>query len=84
MKVVKELDAIDVGDATHRRRRIVVLQRDDGHFAFAEEYYYVNEYEGEIVAEGWAQHPSEGLYATAEIAEQEGLAAFVTRHRLRG
>ena len=76
MEVVKELDQVEVADAIHSHRRIVVLRRDDGHFAFAEEYYYLTEHEGEIVAEGWQQHPAIGIYETADVAEREGRAAF--------
>lgn len=42
MKIVKELEIVEVEDAMHPRRRIVVLQRDDGLFTFAEEYFYVS------------------------------------------
>jgi hypothetical protein len=52
VKIVKELETLEVPDAIHPRRRIVVMQRDDGHFTFAEEYFYVSQYEGEIIAEG--------------------------------
>ncbi|MEZ5994361.1 MAG: hypothetical protein R3C25_01260 [Hyphomonadaceae bacterium] len=82
MKVVRELEPIEVTDAIHPRRRIVVLERDDGRFAFAEEHYYVSEYEGEVIAEGWHQHPANGTYETADMAEQEGRAAFAKWHRL--
>ncbi len=84
MKVIKELEAVEVPDAIHPRRRLVVLLRDDGNFTAAEEYYYVSEYEGEIIADGWQRHPPSGLYATAEIAEREARAAFRQRHRLVG
>ena len=80
--MIKELEAVDVPSATHPRRRLVVLQRDDGHFAVAEQYYYVSQYEGKIIKEGWHQLPPDGLYATAEIAEQEGYADFKRRHGL--
>lgn len=82
VEVVRELAPIDVADAIHPRRRIVVLKRDDGHFAFAEEYYYVSEYEGEVIAEGWHRLPSNGVYETADMAETEGRAAFAKWHRL--
>lgn len=82
MKVVRELEPVEVLDAIHPRRRIVVLQRDDGHFSVAEEYHYTNEYEGEVIAEGWHRQSPNGLYATPEIAEAEGRADFTRRHRL--
>ena len=80
MKLVKVTEAIEtVSRATGkpRQRRVVILQRDDGHFTFAEEYSYKSEYEGKIIAEGWARLPSEGVFATAEIAEAEGQSALV-------
>lgn len=60
----------------------MVLQRDDGHFTFAEEYCYVSHYEGEIIAQGWHRLPPNGIYQTADIAENEGRAAFSKWHRL--
>ena len=82
MKIVKELETVEVTDAIHPRRRIVVLQHDDGGFTFAEEYFVVSQYEGEIIAEGWARLPPNGIHATAAIAESEGRAAFASWHRL--
>lgn len=82
MKIVKELEIVEVRDAIHSKRRIVVLQRDDGYFTFVEEYFYVSEFEGKIIAKGWQQLPPNGIYATAAIAESEGRAAFARWHRL--
>jgi hypothetical protein len=82
VKVVKELEPVEVTDAIHPRRRVVVLLREDGNFCFAEEYYYVSTHEGEVIAEGWQQHPPNGIYATAEMAETEGRAAFARWHHL--
>ncbi|WP_414086030.1 hypothetical protein [Rhizobium sp. BR 314] len=59
---------------------MVILQREDGLYAYAEQYHYVSQYEGEIIAEGWATLPSDGMYATSQIAEIEGRAAFSQRH----
>jgi hypothetical protein len=84
MKVVKTLEAIDVVSAVtgeRQQRRVVILQRDDGHFTFAEEYFYTSVWEGAIVAQGWARHPSEGIFASAESAEAEGRACFLQRHK---
>lgn len=75
MQVVRELDEVDVGTAIHPRRRIVVLLRSDGHFTVAEQYHYVSEYDGEIVSQGWQTLPLDGIYASAELAEAEALAA---------
>lgn len=84
MKLVKMLDAIEVVSPSTgklQRRRISILQRDDGHFTFAEEYSYRSEYEGEVLAEGWQQLPPEGIFDSAEIAEVEGRSAFLKRHK---
>jgi hypothetical protein len=82
VKIVKELETVEVQDAIHPRRRIVVLQRDDGLFTFAEEYFYVSKHDGEIIAEGWQQLPPNGIHESAAIAEAEGRAAFALWHRL--
>ena len=82
MKTIKELEAIEVPGTIHPRRRIVVLQRDDGLFTFAEEYFFVSKFDGKIIAEGWQRLPANGIHATAAIAESEGRAAFAIWHRL--
>ena len=48
---------------------MVVLERDDGNFTFAEQYHYASEHDGQVIAEGWASLPAEGMYATVEDAE---------------
>jgi hypothetical protein len=83
MKVVKVLEAIEtVSRATGepQQRRVAILQREDGHFTFAEEYSYRSEYEGEVLAEGWQQLPPEGIFETPEMAEAEGRSTFLKRH----
>jgi hypothetical protein len=55
MLVVKAVEMFERKGAPHELRRLVVLQRDDGHFAFAEEYHYRTEYDGKVIAEGWAR-----------------------------
>jgi hypothetical protein len=82
MKVVRKLEPVEITNALHPHRRIVILERDDGRFSFAEEYYYVSEYEGEVMARGWARLPVNGVYETADIAEREGRAALLLRHNL--
>jgi hypothetical protein len=84
MKLVKASKAIEIVSRVTGRpelRRVVILQRDDGHFTFAEEYSYKSEYEGKVFAEGWAQLPPEGIFASAEIAEAEGQSALIRRHK---
>jgi hypothetical protein len=74
MKVVKALEPIElVSRATGKpqQRRVAILQRDDGHFSFAEEYSYTSEWEGEIIAQGWSRLSPEGIFGSAEIAEAE-------------
>jgi hypothetical protein len=54
MKVVKVLDTIEVISALTgkpQQRRVVILQRDDGYFTVAQEYFYTSEYEGKIIAQ---------------------------------
>ena len=82
MRVVKEPEIVEVASAIHPRRRVVVLRRDDGHFTFVEQYLFVSEYDGKIIAEGWATLQPNGIYASSTIAEREGQAAFARRHRL--
>jgi hypothetical protein len=84
VQLVKELEAVDVATAPYPRRRVVVLRRDDGNYSFAEQYFFVSEYEGEIIAEGWQTLPPNGVYVTAAIAETEGRAAFAHWYRLTG
>jgi hypothetical protein len=82
VQVVKELEVVEVPTAVHPRRRVVVLRRDDGNYTFTEQYFFVSEYEGKIVAQGWATLGPHGIYASAAIAEFEGRAAFARRHQL--
>ena len=80
MLIVKELDVVEIGAAIHPKRRMVILQREDGFYAFAEQYHFMSRYEGEIIAEGWCTLPADGFYANSEIAEIEGRAAFTRWH----
>lgn len=82
MQIVKELDTTEVGAGRHSTRRIVVLQREDGWYAYAEQYYFVSKYDGEVIAEGWHTLPADGVYATSQLAEAEGRAAFAQWHGL--
>ena len=84
MNTVKVLETIQVVSAVTgqpQQRRVAILQRNDGHFCFAEEYFYTSEHEGEIIAEGWHQLPPEGIFSNAEIAESEARLAFLQRHK---
>lgn len=73
-EIAAELEEINVPSALHPRRRIVVLKRTDGAYSFAEQYHYVSEYEGQVIATGWHSLPSHGLYSSLEVAAAEGQA----------
>ena len=77
MKRINELPIVEIEKSINRKRRVVILQRDDGYFCFAEEYYFVSHCDGKVIAEGWNQLSPNGIYQSAEIAEAEGLAQFV-------
>jgi hypothetical protein len=83
MKLVKISETFEVFSPVmgKQQRRIAILQRDDGHFSFAEQYFFTSEYEGEIIAEGWHHRRTEGIFASAELAEAAGRAALPERHR---
>jgi hypothetical protein len=62
-------------DAKHPERRLVIVARDDGHFAIAEQYFYRSAYDdGTVYAEGWATFPRQGIFASPDLAEQEILS----------
>ncbi len=80
MQVVQELEIVEVSHALHPTRRVVILQRKDGFYSWAEQYYYVSEDDGDVVAEGWCTLPAEGIYADLRAAVFEGRAAFSRQH----
>lgn len=80
MQIAKELGIAEISTALHPKRRMVVLQRENGLYAYAEQYHYVSKYEGNIIAEGWATLPGDGMYPTSQMAEIEGRAAFSRRY----
>jgi hypothetical protein len=85
MKVVKVLEAIDLISALAGEPqywRVVILQRDDGHFTFAEEYFYTRDDEGKFTTSGWARLYPQGIFASAEIAEVEGRSFFLQKHKV--
>jgi hypothetical protein len=82
MKLVKVSEAIQFVSVVTRKpaqRRVAILQRDDGHFTFAEEYSYRSVHEGEIIAEGWQRLAPEGIFESAESAEVAGRSALLKR-----
>jgi hypothetical protein len=87
MKLVRVSEAIEIVSAVTggpQQRRVAILQRDDGHFTFAEEYSYTSEYEGKVIAQGWRRLQSEGIFASAETAEAEGYLALRRYKRQQG
>ncbi|TQN63015.1 hypothetical protein FLX27_05490 [Agrobacterium tumefaciens] len=80
MRVVQELEVVEVSYALHPTRRVVILQRKDGFYSYAEQYYYVSEDDGGVVGEGWCTLPAEGIYADLHVAVFEGRTAFVRQH----
>lgn len=81
VKVSKAVQIVSVVTGKPQQRRVAILQRDDGHFTFAEEYSYRSEYEGEIIAEGWQRLPPDGIFESAELAEMAGRSALLERHK---
>ncbi|WP_173485088.1 MULTISPECIES: hypothetical protein [unclassified Aliiroseovarius] len=59
--------------SAYPRRRYAVVERTDGNFSIAEQYFYQSSDEdGRIYAEGWTSlRPHQGIYADAASAEQE-------------
>ncbi len=56
--------------------RILICQRADGLYVFVEEYWFVSEYEGEIISQGWSKCDTSGLYETANIARREARVLY--------
>jgi hypothetical protein len=81
VRVSEAIEIVSAATGKPQQRRVAILQRDDGHFTFTEECSYKSEYEGEIIAEGWQRLPSEGNFASAEIAEAEGQSALRRKHK---
>lgn len=77
MEIVKELSERHSISGLHKRRRMVVLARGDGRFSYAEQYHYITDVDYEVVAEGGATLPPEGIFATADDAEAEALHAAI-------
>lgn len=75
MKVVKVLDEVDDVSALsgkRQRRRVVILERDDGHFSLEVEYFRTDVHDGEIVDQGWTGLGPKGIFDSAATAEAEG------------
>ena len=71
MNCVKSFSFTQRG-AIHPKRRLNIVARDSGGFGIVEQYYYRTEDEdGTILAEGWGSLGSFGIFADADLAEQE-------------
>jgi len=81
VKVLEEVEAVSALSGKRQRRRVVILERDDGHFALEEEYFFASVHDGEIVAQGWAGLGPRGIFASAELAEAEGRSHFLDADR---
>jgi hypothetical protein len=82
MSIVRVSATFEDPSSRHPKRRLVIVERNDGRFSYLEQYYFVSEYEGKVYAEGWASLNREGIYDTADAAEREGLSAM--SHIYRG
>ena len=59
-------------DVEHSTRRFTIVQRADGNYSIADEYYYRStDKNGLIYDEGWATLSPNGIFASTAIAEQE-------------
>jgi hypothetical protein len=79
VKTLKTFEVISAATGRPQQRRIVILERDDGFYSFAEEYFYRSTNQGKVLAEGWSPFPPEGIFASADIAEIEAQSTVATR-----
>lgn len=84
MQLVKELEIVTIATDRFPKRRLVILRREGGSYAFAEQYHFVSMHNGEVVAEGWNALPVHGFYASADMAEIEAKSSiFQLKYRDR-
>jgi hypothetical protein len=58
-------------------RRVLIVERADGHYSLQVEKRYQNVFEGTLVAEGWQRLPdAPSVFQTVEIAEREAKTRF--------
>ena len=70
-RVVKILQGAD------QKRRVLIVERDDGAYTLIVQRYYKNVYEGQLIADGWISVPAWiSIYQTVEIAEREATEQF--------
>jgi hypothetical protein len=70
-RIVKALYAPD------RARRVLIVERADGHYGLQVEKRYENVYEGRLVAEGWRRlSDAPSIFEAADIAEREARSRF--------
>lgn len=53
------------------KERLRIIERTDGFFTIAAEYYYRSVHGGRVIAEGWATRETDGIFATFELAQRE-------------
>ena len=70
-RVVKILQDAD------QKRRVLIVERDDGTYTLIVQRRHQNVYEGQLIADRWASLPaSASIYQTVEIAEREATEQF--------
>jgi hypothetical protein len=68
-------DALETIYSSDRKRRIVIYKRDDGLFAYREEYHWINDYDKDRPFEGWAKlPPGRSYFASLDVARREVIA----------
>jgi len=70
-RVVKILQGAD------QKRRVLIVERDDGTYTLISQRHHQNVYEGQLIADRWASMPAKAsIYQTVEIAEREATEQF--------
>ena len=60
-----------------RARRVLIVERAEGHFSLQVERRYRNIFEGRLVAAGWQRLPgAPSVFQTVDVAEQEARSRF--------
>jgi len=60
-----------------RARRVLIVERADGHYSLQVQKHYQNIFEGAVVARGWQCLPDgPSVFQTVEIAEREAKTRF--------
>ena len=68
---------VEILEGADRKRRVLIVERDDGTYTLVVQRYYQNVYEGQLIADGWTSVPTwASIYQTVEIAEREATEQF--------